>query len=104
MHAMTGPWLIVKWVGISVSAAYLVLLLVVFVRFRHNWARLRRWLIWPALCGVFISVSFPSIFEDVTVARVCFVVASLVYVGGSAVLLRGLVQKDHQMLLKADSR
>jgi hypothetical protein len=102
MHALTGPWLMVKWVGVSIAYAYLVLLLTVFIRFRRDLTRLRRWLIWPAVLGVFISSSVPYIFQDVTVTRVCFVAASVVYVGGIGILLTGLAQKNHQALLKAD--
>jgi hypothetical protein len=100
---MTGPWLIVKWVGISISAAYLLLMVLVFVRFRRDLSRLRRGLTLPAVLGVFISVSVPSVFEDVLVSRLCFVAAVVIYAGGITILLRGLVQKNHQGLLRADS-
>ena len=93
----------VKWLGISIAAAYLLALVVVFIRFRRDLSRLRRGLIWPAVLGVFISASVPSIFEDVTVTRICFIAATIFYIGGIAILLRGLVQKNHEGLLKADS-
>jgi hypothetical protein len=100
MHAMTGSWLIMKWVGISTAAAYLMLLIVVVMRFRRDLSRLRSRLILPAVFGVFISVSVPSIFEQVMITRICFVVACVMYIYGIATLLRGLVQEDHQSLLK----
>ena len=103
VHAMTGPWLMVKWIGLAIAATYLVLLVVVFVRFRRDLSRLRRWLIWPTVLGVFISVSVPGIFEDVMFTRICFIAGSIIYVGGIAFLLRGLAEKNHQTLLKAES-
>jgi hypothetical protein len=103
MHAMTGPWLMVKWLGISIAAAYMLALVVVVIRFRRDLSRLRGGLILPAVLGVFISVSVPAIFEDVTVTRICFIAATTIYFGGIAILLRGLVQKNHEGLLKADS-
>ncbi|MGA8154119.1 MAG: hypothetical protein WB952_24430 [Terriglobales bacterium] len=102
MHAMTGSWLIVKWMGISIAAVYLMLLLVVYMRFRRDLSRLRSGLILPAVLGVFISVSVPSIFEDVVITRVCFVVACAIYIGGIVILLRGLIQENHQSLLKVE--
>jgi hypothetical protein len=99
MHAMTSSWLIVKWVGISITAAYLTLLLVVVMRFRRDLSRLRGGLILPSV-GVFISVSVLSIFEDVTITRICFAVACVIYIGGIVILLRGLIQENHQSLLK----
>jgi hypothetical protein len=103
MHAMTGPWLMVKWVGISINAAYVLILLVVVRRFSRELSRLRGGLILPVVLGVFISVTVPSIFEDVVVTRICFIAAAFIYIGGIAILLRGLVQKNHESLLKADS-
>jgi hypothetical protein len=100
MHAMTGSWLIVKWVGISIQVGYLMLLLVVFVRFRRDLSRLRGGLILPAVLGVFISAGVPSIFEDVVITRICFVVACVLYIGGIVTLMRGLIQENHQSLLK----
>ena len=100
MHAMTGSWLIVKWIGISVAVAYLVLLVVVYVRFRDDLSRLRRWLILPGVLGVFVLDTVPSVFEDVTVTRICFIAASVIFAGGAAVLLRGLYQEDHKALFK----
>jgi hypothetical protein len=102
MHAMTGSWLAVKWVGVAITAIYLVLSLVVLVRFRRNLSRLRNGLTWPAVLGVFISVSIPSVFENIAVTRVCFIASSLLYLVGIAILLRGLAQKDHQGLMKAE--
>ena len=103
MNATTGLWLIVKWAGITITAAYLLLMVLVFMRFRRQLSRLRRGLIWPALLGVFISSSVPSIFEDVTVTRICFIAAVVIYIGGIGILLRGLVQKNHEGLLRAES-
>ena len=101
MHAMTGPWMTVKWLGISIAAIYLVLLLIVIVRFRRDMSRLHHGF-WPAVLGPFVSVSIPSIFEDVTVARFCFVVTTAIYVGGIAILLRSLAQTNHQGLWKVE--
>ena len=95
--------MIVKWVGISIAAVYLLLMVLVATRFRRDLSRLRHGLILPAVLGVFISVSVPSIFEDVMVARICFIAAVGIYIAGIGILLRGLVQKNHQGLLKADS-
>ena len=103
MHAMTGPWLMVKWAGVSIDAAYVVTLLVVFRRFSRDLSRLRGGLILPAVLGAFISITVPSIFENVVVTRICFIAATIIYIGGIAILLRGLVQKNHESLLKADS-
>ena len=103
MNAMTGSWLIVKWVGISISAAYLLLMVVVFIRFRRGLSLLRHGLILPAALGVFISTGVPSIFENVMVTRVCFIAAVVIYIGGIGILVRGLVRKNHQGLLRADS-
>jgi hypothetical protein len=100
MHAMTGSWLIVKWLGISIEAAYLMLVLVIFMRCRRDLSRLRGGLILPAVLGVFVSVSVPSISEDVTTTRICFLVACVIYIGGIVILLRGLIQEDHRSLLK----
>jgi len=93
----------VKWVGIAIAAAYLLTLVVAVIRFRRDLSRLRGGSILPAVLGVFISVSVPSIFEDVAVTRICFVAATTIYIGGIAILLRGLIQKNHEGLLKADS-
>jgi hypothetical protein len=103
MHAMTGSWLVVKWAGVAIAAAYLLLLLVVTVRFRRDLSRLRGGLILPAVLGVFISLSVPSIFEDVTVTRICFMAATSIYTAGIAILVKGLIEKSHRSLLKADS-
>ena len=97
---MTGSWLIVKWVGIAIAAAYLLLFLVVLIWLRRDLSRFRGGLILPMMLGTFISVSVPGIFEDVTVTRICFITALVVYIGGILVLVRGLVQKDHKSLLK----
>jgi hypothetical protein len=93
MHAMTGSWLTVKWVGVAITAIYLVLLLVVLVRFRRDLSRLRHGLIWPAVFGTLISVSIPSVFENAAVTRMCFIASSVLYLIGIAILLRGLAQQ-----------
>ena len=102
MHAMTGSWLLVKWAGITVAAIYIALFLVVLVRFRRDLSRLRGGLIMPAIIAVFVSSSVPSVFESVAIARICFVISCLVYVCGIGILTRGLIQKNHESLLKAD--
>ena len=86
----------VKWVGVSIDAAYLLTLLVVLSRFSRDLSRLRGGLILPAVLGVFISVTVPSIFEAVVVTRICFIAATIIYLGGTAILLRGLVQKNQR--------
>ena len=96
MNAMTGSWLIVKWAGISITATYLLLMVFVLIRFRHDLLRLRHGSILPLVFGVFISVSVPSIFDDVMVARTCFIAAVVIYIGGIGILLRGLIQKNHR--------
>jgi len=103
MHAITGSWLLVKWMGIAVSAAYLALISFVLIRFYRDISRLRAGLILPIILGNFVWISLPSIFENVVFTRVCFVVAHLVFIGGIIVLVRGLVQENHQSLLKAES-
>ena len=102
MHATMVSWLIVKWVGISIAAAYLVLLVIVLLRFRRELSRLRGWLILPAVLGVFISEGVPLVFEDVMITRICFIAAGFIYIGGIATLLRGLAQRNHKSLLKAE--
>ena len=100
MHAMTGSWLIAKWIGISIAVAYWVLVVIVYVRFRNDLSRLRRWLILPAVLGGFVLNAVPSVFEDVTVTRICFIAGSGIFAGGTAVLLRGLYQEGHKALFR----
>jgi hypothetical protein len=98
---MTGSWLIVKWVGIAILAFYLVLILVAIWRFRARSSRLGSELYLPMILGNFVSLSVPSIFENVAVARVCFIVAHAIYMGGILILVRGLAQKG-KVLLKTE--
>jgi len=99
---MTGSWLIVKWVGMTILALYLVLILVATWRLRGKLSRLRSEIYLPMILGNFISLSVPSIFENVAVARVCFVVSHAIYIFGIAILVRGLAQQGQEWLLKAD--
>jgi hypothetical protein len=99
---MAGSWLIVKWVGIAVLSLYLVLILVAIWRFRAKLSRLGSELLLPMILGNFISLTVPSVFENVAVKRLCFIVAHAIYVGGIVILLRGLAQKD-DVLLKTES-
>ena len=99
---MTGSWLIVKWAGMAVLAFYLVLILAAIWRFRGKLARLRSELILPMILGNFISLTVPSIFEDVVVTRVCFVVAHTIYIGGIVILLRSFGRKNQESFLKAE--
>jgi hypothetical protein len=103
MHAMTGSWLIVKWAGVLILTVYSGLILFVLIRFRNDWQRLRAGLGLPIVFGNFIGLSLPWIFEDVVFTRVCRVVAILFYLVGIAILLRGLIEQNHQSLLKAES-
>ena len=98
---MTGPWLIVKWIGIAVLMLYLVLMLVAIWRFRVKLSRMRIGFYMPMILGNFVSLSVPSIFENVIVTRSCFVVAHVIYIVGIVILVGGLVRKDQESLLKA---
>jgi cyanate permease len=91
---MTGAWLIVKWMGITVLGLYCVLILVAIWRFRAKAARLGSGLYLPIIVGNFISLSVPSIFENVAVTRACFIVAHAIFVVGIVILVRGLAQKQ----------
>jgi hypothetical protein len=96
---MTGSWLIVKLVGIAVLCVYLVLMLVAIYRFRTKLTGLQSAVYLPLIFGNFIGLCVPSVFENVAVTRVCFVVAHAIYLVGILILVRGLAQKD-QILLK----
>jgi len=98
---MTGAWLIVKWVGIAVDAFYLVPIVAAMWRFRRKLARMRSGFYLPVVLGSFVSAVVRFIFDDVVVMRVCFVVASATYIVGLVILVRGLLQADHAVLLKA---
>jgi hypothetical protein len=98
--AMTGSWLIVKWVGIAVTASYFALLLVVFWRFRRRSSRLRAGVILPVVVVNFIDMGVADIFQSVSVTRACFVTASVIYLYGLAILARGLGQEGQRGLFK----
>ena len=98
--AMTGSWLIVKWAGIAVTACYLALLFGVFWRFRSKLFQLRLGLILPVILGNFVGTCVSDILESVLARRVCFVVASVVYLYGLAILARGLSQEGQKGLFK----
>jgi hypothetical protein len=100
--AMTGSWLIVKWVGIAVTIGYLALLVLVFVRFRSRSSGLRPGVIWPVVIGNFVGTGVADIFENVLVTRACFVVATVIYLYGLATLVRGLSQAGQKSLFKED--
>ena len=102
MHAVTGSWLIVKWLGLLILLTYVVLLLIALWQFRERWSRKRAWLVVPLILGSFLSLSVPSIFESVTFSRVCFVVAQVIYVVGIGALVSELARKDQEGLLRAD--
>jgi hypothetical protein len=53
------------------------------------------------ILGNFVSLTVPSVFENVAVTRVCFIVAHAIYVGGIVILVRGLAQND-EVLLKTE--
>jgi len=99
---VTDSWLIVKWVGIAVLAFYLVLVLAATWRFRGKLSRLRSELLLPMILGNFISLTVPSIFENVVVTRVCFIVAHTIYIGGIVILLRSFARKNQESVLKAE--
>jgi hypothetical protein len=100
---MTGSWLIVKWLGLAVLALYLVLLTVVFWRFRGKLEGLRGSSFWPMWVGLFVGIDGPWLYENVAFNRACFVVASAVYVCGIALLVRGLRQPGNTGLFKKES-
>jgi hypothetical protein len=100
---MTGSWLIVKWAGMAVLAFYVVLLLVAVWRFRGMLSRVPIKVVVPIVFGNFVGLSLPSIFESVTVRRVCFVVAHIIYVYGIAILTKQMARKNQEDLLRADS-
>ncbi len=97
---MTGSWLIVKWAGIGILVLYLVLILMAIWRFRAKLSRLRSEVYWPMILGNFISLSAPTILENVAVTRMCFVVGHAIFVVGIVILLRGFVTDEG--LLRAD--
>jgi hypothetical protein len=99
---MTGPWLIVKWLGIAILSLYLALLIAVFWRFRGRRSRIRQGAFLPIYVGGFIGGTVPWIFGNVVFARVCFVSESLVYLFGVTVLLRGLSSEGGKSLFKDD--
>ncbi len=100
---MTGSWLIVKWFGVTVMFVYLVLMLVVFRRFRNKLAKLRGgFLIWPVLVGNFAGICLPWLYENVAFKRACFVVESAVYAFGLALLVRGLREPGDTGFVKKD--
>ncbi len=101
MHAMTGSWLIVKWIGMAVLALYLVLLLVAAWLYRNRLSQLRGGLYLPIVLGNFISLSVPWIFDNVAVTRACFLVAQAFYIAGILILVRGLAQKDQGILMRS---
>ena len=99
---MTGPWLIVKWVGIGILSSYLVLLVLAIRRFRSRLSRMRAALL-PIVLGNFVSLTLPWVFMKAEVTRICFVTAQAIFIYGIAVLMRNLVQDGQTNLLKADS-
>ena len=102
MGVMTGPWLVVKWIGIAILLFYLALLVVAIWRYRRKLTRFRSGLFLPLVVGNFVGLSVPWIFEEVVLTRVCFVVAHAIYLYGLAVLVNALAHQD-ESLLKADS-
>ncbi len=99
---MTGPWLIVKSVGIAILLLYLVLVVVATWRFRGKLSRLRFGLFAPLVVGNFVGLSIPWIFEEVVLTRICFVAAHVVYLYGLAILVKAMAHQD-EVLLRADS-
>ena len=94
--AMNGSWFIVKWIGFTVTIAYLVLIVVVFLRFRGRLSQLRPGPILPVVVGNFVGMTVPDIFENVLVSRACFVAASVIYLYGLVTLARGLGQEGQR--------
>ncbi len=99
---MTGPWLIVKWIGIAVLLSYTALLVVAIRRFRDRLTRMRSSLSWPIVIGNFISLTLPWLFMKAEVTRTCFVVAQGFFIYGIVVLLKNFAPKDQTGVLKAD--
>ena len=97
--ATIDSWLIVKWIGIAVAVGYLALLVVVFVRFRRSSSPLRPAVVLPAVVGSFIG-SAGDIFGYVSVMRACFVAASVIYLYGLAILVKGLTWEGPKGLFK----
>src|SRR6185437_5738727 len=100
---MTGPWLFVKWVGIVVLIGYLALSAVAIWRLRLKKSRLPSNLVWPLIVGNFVAVSLPWIFEDVIFARVCFIVAQVVYLYGLAILIMGWHRRNGGVFSESES-
>jgi hypothetical protein len=100
---MTGSWLIVKWVGITITAFYLLLILIVFVRFRAKLSQLRTGMSLPLVIGNFVGFVLPGIFEEVVFTRICFIVTQVIYMCGIAVLVKGLSQEGQKGLFKEGS-
>jgi hypothetical protein len=98
---MTGPWLIVKWMGIAVLVSYMALLLLAIWKVRGRFGRLRFGLFVPLVLGEFIGLSLPGIFEKAAVTRMCFVVAHLIYLLGMVILVKAIV-RDGGTGLRAD--
>jgi len=100
---MTGPWLIVKWMGIAALLSYTALLVVAIRRFRDRLTLSS--LSWPIVIGNFISLTLPRLFMKAEVTRTCFVVAQGFFIYGIVVLLKNFAPKDQTGLLKltADS-
>jgi hypothetical protein len=99
---MTGPCLIVKWLGIGILLLYLGSLVVAIWVSRGKVSRLRFGLVAPLVIGNFVGLSLPSIFEEVALTRICFVVAHGIYLYGLAILVRAMAHQD-EGLLRAES-
>jgi hypothetical protein len=98
---MTGPWLFVKWIGIAISLVYVVLAVEWILRFRWKSPRQRFGALWPMTAGTFVGLVVPWIFEKVLVTRICFVVASAVFLYGAAIVVRAIA-RQHKGLPRAD--
>ncbi len=99
---MTGRWLVVKWVGVAISLIYVVLAVEWILRFRWKSPRQRFGSLWPMTAGTFVGLVGPWIFERVLLTRICFVVASAIFLYGVVILVRAIARQD-KGLLRADS-
>ena len=70
--AMTGPWLIVKWVGLGVTLCYMALFVVAMWRFRGRLHRIRSTATLPIVLGNFVLLIPPWLFMKAEVTRRMF--------------------------------
>ena len=94
VSVMTGPWLIVKWAGVAIALVYVVLAVEWILRFRSKSPRQRLRSLWPMTAGSFVGLGLPWVFESTLLTRICFVVASAIFLYGVAILARAIARED----------